>query len=138
MEAHPQHSGEDRTESGHDDVFERRPDIDDLPGAERIVGDDREVDERERDERTEVDERRDELEAERHREEAHGADEDDVEHRSVRARIDVAEGLARQDAVAAHDEEHARDRGMRGQARGDGRGERGGNEEELEERAARE
>src|SRR5699024_3926346 len=98
VQADPQDTGEDGADGGHDDVVERRPEVDDLPGPERIVGDHREVDEGEGDERTEVDERGDEFEAERHRQQAYGTDEDDVEHRGVRLRVDVAEGPPRQHA----------------------------------------
>src|SRR5699024_6941780 len=136
VQADPQDTGEDGADGGHDDVVERRPEVDDLPGPERIVGDHREVDEGEGDERTEVDERGDEFEAERHRQQAYGTDEDDVEHRGVRLRVDVAEGPPRQHAIASHHQQHAGYGRVRGQPRGDRGGEGSGQEESLEEVSA--
>lgn len=108
VQAHPQDAGQNSADRRHHHVVERGLEVDDLSGAEREVRDDREVDEGEGDERSEVDQRGDELEAERHRQQADHADKDDVEHRSVGLRVDVAEGLARQHAIAPHHQQHAR------------------------------
>lgn len=127
-----QHHAEARQRDEGDDVLRCAPAT--LP--DREPGDDRDIDESERDQRSEVDERGNELQRESGSEQADEADQDDVERGGARLRVDVAEEAPREDVVAPHHEEHAGHGGVRGESGGQRRAEAGRGQRGLKHRAA--
>ena len=137
VQVYPEHGREAHSDERQHDVSEDLLGCPPLLQADRVEDDDGQVHNGERDEGTEVDHRRDELERELHGQQGHDADDEDGVRRGQELRVDVRQepGDAAP-AVAAHHVDHAGHAGMRREARGDHGGEGGRDEEDLEELAA--